>query len=201
MNKKLAAVLLAGALLFGAAPLQAQESSSIDAVAAGVADTGRADKEAEKKITASTVPYSVAVLPYIDQSGMDEKGRKVAANAIKDALKEKYPPAKKGGVNTVASAKAVAKAMQNHPFENADAPVLAELVAVGKELGVDRVIYMEMEPPRNKETGFMVIVGRIVEEVGSSSAVAFWKIGGASQSRAVKKGVAACMTEFLTAFD
>ena len=95
MNKKLAAVLLAGALLFGAAPLQAQESSSIDAVAAGVADTGRADKEAEKKITASTVPYSVAVLPYIDQSGMDEKGRKVAANAIKDALKEKYPPAKK----------------------------------------------------------------------------------------------------------
>lgn len=98
MNKKLAAVLLAGALLFGAAPLQAQESSSIDAVTAGVADTGRADKEAEKKITASTVPYSVAVLPYIDQSGMDEKGRKVAANAIKDALKEKYPPAKKGGV-------------------------------------------------------------------------------------------------------
>ena len=84
------------------------------------------------------MPYSVAVLPYIDQSGMDEKGRKVAANAIKDALKEKYPPAKKGGVNTVASAKAVAKAMQNHPFENADAPVLAELVAVGKELGVDR---------------------------------------------------------------
>ena len=195
MNKKLAAVLLAGALLFGAAPLQAQESSSIDAVTAGVADTGRADKEAEKKITASTVPYSVAVLPYIDQSGMDEKGRKVAANAIKDALKEKYPPAKKGGVTTVASAHAVA-------------------------------IYMEMEPPRNKETGFMVIVGsqtyssvitmklkcvdvktekylfnRIVEEVGSSSAVAFWKIGGASQSRAVKKGVAACMTEFLTAFD
>lgn len=55
MNKKLAAVLLAGALLFGAAPLQAQESSSIDAVTAGVADTGRADKEAEKKITASTV--------------------------------------------------------------------------------------------------------------------------------------------------
>ena len=104
------------------------------------------------------MPYSVAVLPYIDQSGMDEKGRKVAANSIKDALKEKYPPAKKGGVNTVASAKAVAKAMQNHPFENADAPVLAELVAVGKELGVDRVIYMEMEPPRNKETGFMVIV-------------------------------------------
>ncbi|MFR9141820.1 MAG: hypothetical protein ACLVLP_05465 [Phascolarctobacterium faecium] len=49
MNKKLAAVLLAGALLFGAAPLQAQESSSIDAVTAGVADTGRADKEAEKK--------------------------------------------------------------------------------------------------------------------------------------------------------
>ena len=167
MNKKLAAVLLSGALLLGAAPLQAQESSSIDAVTAGVADTGRADKDAEKKITASTVPYSVAVLP-----------------------------------------------------------VLAELVAVGKELGVDRVIYMEMEPPRNKETGFMVIVGsqtyssvitmklkcvdvktekylfnRIVEEVGSSSAVAFWKIGGASQSRAVKKGVAACMTEFLTAFD
>lgn len=68
---------------------------------------------------------------------MDEKGRKVAANAIKDALKEKYPPAKKGGVNTVASAKAVAKAMQNHPFENADAPVLAELVAVGKEMGVE----------------------------------------------------------------
>ena len=93
------------------------------------------------------------------RQGMDEKGRKVAANSIKDALKEKYPPAKKGGVNTVASAKAVAKAMQNHPFENADAPVLAELVAVGKELGVDRVIYMEMEPPRNKETGFMVIVG------------------------------------------
>ena len=79
-----------------------------------------------------TVPYSVAVLPYIDQSGMDEKGRKVAANAIKDALKEKYPPAKKGGVNTVASAKAVAKAMQNHPFENADAPYWQRLLPLVK---------------------------------------------------------------------
>ena len=49
MNKKLAAVLLSGALLLGAAPLQAQESSSIDAVTAGVADTGRADKDAEEK--------------------------------------------------------------------------------------------------------------------------------------------------------
>lgn len=213
MNKKIAALMLAGALCFSAAPLQAQESSSIDAVTAGVADTGKPEQAEEKEITASTVPYSVAVLPYIDQSGMDEKGRKVAANAIKDALKEKYPAAKKGGVNTVASAKDVAKAMRYHPFENADAPVLAELVAVGKELGVDRVIYMEMEPPRNKETGFMVIVGsqtyssvitmklkcvdvqtgqylfnRIVEEVGSSSGRIFLEVGlAASQSRAVKK--------------
>lgn len=49
MNKKLAAVLLAGALLFGAAPLQAQESSSIDAVTAGVADTGRAEQRGREK--------------------------------------------------------------------------------------------------------------------------------------------------------
>ena len=49
MNKKLAAVLLAGALLFGAAPLQAQESSSIDAVTAGVADTGGLTKRQRKK--------------------------------------------------------------------------------------------------------------------------------------------------------
>ena len=56
MNKKLAAVLLVGALLFGAAPLQAQESSSIDAVTAGVADTGRGGKEAGEKKNDTTTP-------------------------------------------------------------------------------------------------------------------------------------------------
>ena len=49
MNKKLAAVLLAGALLFGAAPLQAQESSSIDAVTAGVAIQAGLTKRQRKK--------------------------------------------------------------------------------------------------------------------------------------------------------
>lgn len=226
INKKLVTIMLACMMFFVANPLQAQENSSIDAVTSGVADTGKTDKAENKKIVASTRPYSVAVLPYIDQSGMDEKGRKVAANAVQDALKAKYPTAKKGGVNTIAGAQEVAAAMRKHPFENADAPLLAELLAIGEELGVDRVIYMEMEPPRNKETGFMVIVGsqtyssvitmklkcvdvkngkylfnQIVEEIGSSSGVSFWKIGGASQSRAIKKAVVSCMTEFLTAFD
>lgn len=56
MNKKIAALMLAGALCFSAAPLQAQESSSIDAVTAGVAVTGKPEQAEEKEITASTVP-------------------------------------------------------------------------------------------------------------------------------------------------
>ena len=103
---------------------------------------------------------------------------------------------------------------------------MSELVAIGDSLGVDRIIYIAMNPVRNKETGFRVIVGsqtyssvismnlkcvdvknekylfnKMVEEIGSSSAVSFWKFGGASQSRAIKKGVLNCMEEFLCAFD
>ena len=51
------------------------------------------------------------------------------------------------------------KALLAHPFENAEVPTLEELVAVGKACGADRVLFISLLPVREKETGFMVIVG------------------------------------------
>lgn len=201
-----------------------KEPSSIDSISAGVADTGETNfGKAKGDIKASGSHYSVAVLPYVDASGLEGRSREMAVNAIKEALKTKYP---ENGKVKVAGARLVNKAMKNYPLENADAPVLKELVTLGQAMGVDRVIYMNMLPVRQKETGFMVIAGsqtasavvamklkcvdvkaekylfnQTVEDIGSSSSINFWKIGQPSKAKAVKRGTANCMRDFLTAFN
>ena len=226
MKKLIYAVLL---LLFLLAPTNTllakeEEPNSIDSVTAGVADTDNSiyAKKEDKEIRKTTAKYSLAVLPYLDTSGLEGRSREMAANAVKDSLNKKY---KKTNV-TIASAKNVVAAMNRHPFENTDTPILEELVAIGKDLGVDRVIYVNMMPAREKESGVMIIMGtstasavismklkcvdvnagkyifnQIVEETGSSSSINFWKIGAPSPSKAVKRGTIECMTVFLTSFD
>lgn len=172
------------------------------------------------EITASDASYTLAIIPTLDMSGMEEKERTVAQNAIKNAFEKKYP--KKTTKVKVLSDKNVVDAVRRHPFENYDAPVLAELVAIGEDLKADRVIYLSLEPTKSEEDGFRIIVGtqtyasevsmkmkcvdvknktylfnQLVVKEGSSSAVSFWKFGGASKSRSVKKAVTACMEEFL----
>jgi hypothetical protein len=217
----LAAIML---LAMGAAVCGAEESS-IDSVDQGVAATGKSQADKSKPITECRTPYAVAVLPYVDASGLEGRSREMAANAVKVALKTKYP-GKSGSVNKIASAKAVQQALKAYPFENADDPVLEELVQIGKAMGVDRVIYINMQPARMKESGFMVIGGtqtysatismklkcvdvnegrylfnQLVEDVGSSTSINFWRIGSASKAKAVKRGTENCMRVFLTAFD
>ena len=155
---------------------------------------------------------------------MEEKERTVARNAIKNAFEQKYP--KKTTKVKLLTEKTVVDAVHRHPFENYDAPVLAELVAIGEDLKADRVIYLSLEPTKGEEDGFMIIVGtqtyasevsmkmkcvdvknkaylfnQLVVKEGSSSAVSFWKFGGASKSRSVKKAVTACMEEFLISIE
>jgi hypothetical protein len=204
----------------------AKEESSIDVVTGGTAATGETTfGKATKDITPSEGHYKVAVLPYVDTSGLDGRSREMAANAIKGALKEKYPD-KKGAPYKVASAKLVQQAMKAYPLENSDAPVLAELVTLGKAMGVDRVIYLNMLPVREKESGVMVIAGtqtysatvsmklkcvdvanekylfnQTVEEVGSSTSINFWRIGEPSKAKAVKRATDNAMKDFLTTFD
>ncbi len=202
-----------------------KEISSIDAIDQGVADTGETNytnKDAE--IVPSTAGYTLAVLPYVDTSGLEGRSREMAVGAVKDNLKIKYD-SKKSNVQVLSSA-AVQNAMARYPFENAESPTLDELVKVGEACGADRVIFVNIMPARQKESGFMVVVGtqtysstvtmklkcvdtnteqylfnQNVEGVGSSSSVNFWRIGEPSHAKAVKRGVTECMKLFLTSFD
>ena len=203
-----------------------EEMSSIDALDKGVADTGETHfTKSDVKLTECTLPYTVAVLPYVDTSGLEGRSREMAVGAIKDTLKKKYP-AKKTSVTKIVSNNMVQRALHNNPMENPEVPTLAELVAIGEACGADRVIFVSILPAREKETGFMVIAGtqtysatvmmklkcvdvneekflfnQNVEAIGSSTSVNFWKIGQPSRAKAVKRGVTDCMEFFLTSFD
>ena len=211
-----AAVLLCFA---GTALAAEKEVSSIDAIDMGVADTGETHfTNTDAEITECTQPYTMAVLPYVDVSGLEGRSREMA-------LETKYP-GKKKSVTKIIGNNAVQKALLAHPFENAEVPTLEELVAVGKACGADRVLFISLLPVREKETGFMVIVGsqtysavvtmklkcvdvneerflfnQNVECIGSSSSINFWKIGEPSRAKAVKRGVEDCMRNFLTSFE
>lgn len=218
-------------LMLWTAPLNVQagakeEISSIDAIDQGVADTGETHfVKGEIQLTECTQPYAVAVLPFIDVSGLEGRSREMAVGAIKDTLKKKYP-AKKTSVTKIISNNAVQKAILDNPMENAETPTLPELVKIGEACGADRVIFVSVLPAREKETGFMVIAGtqtysaavmmklkcvdvneekflfnQNVEGVGSSSSINFWKIGQPSRAKAVKRGVTECMEFFLTSFE
>ena len=200
-----------------------REPSSIDSIDKGVADTGETHfGKAREEISASSASYTVAVLPYVDSSGLEGRSREMAVNAVKECLNKKYP--KNNG--RIISATKVQTALKAYPYENADAPVLSELVRLGRAVGADRIIYLNMLPVRQKESGVMVIVGtqtksavvsmklkcvdvvnekyifnQNVEDIGSSSSINFWKIGESSKAKAVKRATLNCMKDFLTAFD
>ena len=217
-------ILMSLSLSVYAAPQE--EISSIDALDKGVADTGETHfTKSDVKLTECTLPYTVAVLPYVDTSGLEGRSREMAVGAIKDTLKKKYP-AKKTSVTKIVSNNMVQRALLDNPMENPEVPTLAELVAIGEACGADRVIFVSILPAREKETGFMVIAGtqtysatvmmklkcvdvneekflfnQNVEGIGSSTSVNFWKIGQPSRAKAVKRGVTDCMEFFLTSFD
>ena len=203
-----------------------KEVSSIAALDKGVADTGETHfTKTDMELTECTLPYTVAVLPYVDTSGLEGRSREMAVGAIKDTLKKKYP-AKKTSVTKIVSNNVVQRALINNPMENPEVPTLAELVAIGEDCGADRVIFVSILPAREKETGFMMIAGtqtysatvmmklkcvdvneekflfnQNVEGIGSSTSVNFWKIGKPSRAKAVKRGITDCMNFFLTSFE
>ena len=212
--------VMAVLLCFAGTALAAEkEVSSIDAIDMGVADTG------ETHFTNTDAEITECTQPYVDVSGLEGRSREMAVNAVKEALETKYP-GKKKSVTKIIGNNAVQKALLAHPFENAEVPTLEELVAVGKACGADRVLFISLLPVREKETGFMVIVGsqtysavvtmklkcvdvneerflfnQNVESIGSSSSINFWKIGEPSRAKAVKRGVEDCMRNFLTSFE
>ena len=227
MKHLLKLAIMAFVMCFSLTAFAAQEEiSSIDALDKGVADTGETHfTKTDVKLTECTLPYTVAVLPYVDTSGLEGRSREMAVGAIKDTLKKKYP-AKKTSVTKIVSNNMVQRALLNNPMENPEVPTLAELVAIGEACGADRVIFVSILPAREKETGFMVIAGtqtysatvmmklkcvyvneekflfnQNVEGIGSSTSVNFWKIGQPSRAKAVKRGVTDCMEFFLTSFD
>ena len=227
MKRLLTFIIMALLLCCSLTALAAQkEISSIDALDKGVADTGETHfTKTDMELTECTLPYTVAVLPYVDTSGLEGRSREMAVGAIKDTLKRKYP-AKKTSVTKIVSNNVVQKALINNPMENPEVPTLAELVAIGEDCGADRVIFVSILPAREKETGFMMIAGtqtysatvmmklkcvdvneekflfnQNVEGIGSSTSVNFWKIGKPSRAKAVKRGITDCMNFFLTSFE
>ena len=179
---------------------------------------------AKKKIIPCAANYTLAILPIVDMSGLEQRMVEAVSNAVEDELEKKYPP-KKTKVRFVA-AEAINQVMTSNPFENAEAPTLEELVNVGRLWGADRVMFISMMTSSDKESGFMVIVGSgtiranvmmkhkfvdvnnakyiynsNTQAKGASNSVNFWRIGSPSKIRAIKKGVANAMREFLTSFD
>ena len=218
MKNFLMGVFLTGMLVFSQSTASAAEQSDT------TTQTPQKNSTEKIEIVPSEASYTLAIIPTVDMSGMEEKERTVAQNAIKNAFEQKYP--KKTTKVKLLTEKTVVDAVHRHPFENYDAPVLAELVAIGEDLKADRVIYLSLEPTKGEEDGFMIIVGtqtyasevsmkmkcvdvknkaylfnQLVVKEGSSSAVSFWKFGGASKSRSVKKAVTACMEEFLISIE
>lgn len=218
MKNFLMGVFLTGMLVFSQSTASAAEQSDT------TTQTPQKSSTEKIEIVPSEASYTLAIIPTLDMSGMEEKERTVARNAIKNAFEQKYP--KKTTKVKLLTEKTVVDALHRHPFENYDAPVLAELVAIGEDLKADRVIYLSLEPTKGEEDGFMIIVGtqtyasevsmkmkcvdvknkaylfnQLVVKEGSSSAVSFWKFGGASKSRSVKKAVTACMEEFLISIE
>ena len=218
MKNFLMGVFLTGMLVFSQSTASAAEQSDT------TTQTPQKNSTEKIEIVPSEASYTLAIIPTVDMSGMEEKERTVARNAIKNAFEQKYP--KKTTKVKLLTEKTVVDALHRHPFENYDAPVLAELVAIGEDLKADRVIYLSLEPTKGEEDGFMIIVGtqtyasevsmkmkcvdvknkaylfnQLVVKEGSSSAVSFWKFGGASKSRSVKKAVTACMEEFLISIE
>ena len=176
------------------------------------------------KIKPCAANYTLAILPVVDMSGLEQRMLEAVSNAIEDELAKKYPP-KKTKVKFVA-AEAINQVLAAQPFENAEAPTLEELVNVGRLLGADRVMFISMMTASDKESGFMVIVGsgtiranvmmkhkfvdvnkakyiynNNTQAKGASSSVNFWRIGSPSKIRAIKKGVANAMHDFLISFD
>lgn len=215
MKNFLTGVFLTGIIIFS------QNTASAAEQAETTTQTTQKSSTEKVEIVPSEASYTLAIIPTFDQSGMEEKERTVAQHAIKNAFEQKYP--KKTTKVKILNAKTVVDAVHRHPFENYDAPVLAELVAIGEDLKADRVIYLSLAPTKSEEDGFRIIIGtqtyasevsmkmkcvdvknksylfnQLVVKEGSSSAVSFWKFGGASKSRSVKKAVTACMEEFLT---
>ena len=218
MKNFLMCVFLTGMLVLSQSTASAAEQSDT------TTQTPQKSSTEKIEIVPSEASYTLAIIPTLDMSGMEEKERTVAQNAIKNAFEQKYP--KKTTKVKLLTEKTVVDAVHRHPFENYDAPVLAELVAIGEDLKADRVIYLSLEPTKGEEDGFMIIVGtqtyasevsmkmkcvdvknkaylfnQLVVKEGSSSAVSFWKFGGASKSRSVKKAVTACMEEFLISIE
>ena len=218
MKNFLMGVFLTGMLVLSQSTASAAEQSDT------TTQTPQKNSTEKIEIVPSEASYTLAIIPTLDMSGMEEKERTVAQNAIKNAFEQKYP--KKTTKVKLLTEKTVVDAVHRHPFENYDAPVLAELVAIGEDLKADRVIYLSLEPTKGEEDGFMIIVGtqtyasevsmkmkcvdvknkaylfnQLVVKEGSSSAVSFWKFGGASKSRSVKKAVTACMEEFLISIE
>lgn len=218
MKNFLMGVFLTGMLVLSQSTASAAEQSDT------TTQTPQKNSTEKIEIVPSEASYTLAIIPTVDMSGMEEKERTVAQNAIKNAFEQKYP--KKTTKVKLLTEKTVVDAVHRHPFENYDAPVLAELVAIGEDLKADRVIYLSLEPTKGEEDGFMIIVGtqtyasevsmkmkcvdvknkaylfnQLVVKEGSSSAVSFWKFGGASKSRSVKKAVTACMEEFLISIE
>lgn len=219
-------VVLTMVMCLAGTALAKEEVSSIDAINMGVADTGETHfTKTNAELTESKENYTVAVLPYVDVSGLEGRSREMAVNAVKEALEKKYP-GKKSSTTKIVSNNELQKAILAHPFENAEAPTLEEMVAVGKACGADRVLFISLLPVRENETGFMVIVGsqtysavvtmklkcadvnnesflynQNIEGIGSSSSINFWRIGEPSRAKAVKRGVEDCMENFLTSFD
>lgn len=205
---------------------QSESKSSIDVFDKGTADTGETRFEMiDKEVTECQLPYKVAVLPYVDLSGLENRAREMVAGAIKEQLKKKYP-GKKTSKTEIISNKALMQAVKMTKFENPEVPTLAELVSVGEACGADRVLFISMLPVRNKKTGIMIIAGtstqtayvtmklkcvdvnneeylfnQNLEGIGSSSSINFIRMGEASPAKAAKRGAVNCMKTFLNSFE
>ncbi len=192
-------------------------SSSVIASAAAAPEPA-AGTPLLNQLDAAKVPAKpvVAFLPVINQSGLADKYAKEAIKVINERTAAKF-----ADKWTVLSGPEIEKVTKDASFENYDAPVLAELVNVGKKLGADYVMFISLEPFKGDGGGFHLgvgsssikveivmkakfvnvqeakyVVNKVITGSGSSSAVTIAMFGGASPKNAVIAGTNKCMDTF-----
>ncbi|SDF61394.1 hypothetical protein [Sporolituus thermophilus] len=159
----------------------------------------------------------VVFLPIVDRSGLHKKYSTAAIETINERVEKQFSADK----FILLKGEKIDKTVKEFPFENYDAPVLNELIALGKKFDADYIMFFSLEPIKAGASGFGIGVGagkikidlamkakyvdvkkgeyvfnQVLAEQGSSSAVTIGIFGGVSPKHATVEATNKCMDKF-----
>lgn len=98
---------------------------------------------------------AIVMLPVIDKSGWPSKYSDEATKIINN----RFDKGIGDGKMIILKGTDVQRAVQEANFDNADTPVLSELLTLGAKLQADYVVFFSIEPLKSEHGGFGIGVG------------------------------------------